>query len=450
MHGEMDLPLGLVFPKPLEMHRVHLEAAALSIRGGGEKGTTGQEKNLETQKPPHGLDSIHVRPGRVWLCNVEFDLTLATRALPPKLAALSRQMAWHFWPALDGGDQLLVSEKSPPDFREYLESLGFSLPTFTVKADPSRLFTPFGWNREAAGINAQQANPASHPEIALVAKVNSREFSSALESELFPEESDASRAGAFFRNEEDLSRWIGEAHPGRWVAKGNHGHGGVGQMRFHIPGPEVAAILGRILKDHAGLAVESEHDLAVEFGVLFRLFADGSRSEIRCHRLLSRSGGGYIGALKVPADPEIAAWLPSIEKSVKAVALRLHAEGYFGPVSLDMYAHRDGEKLRFRSLVDLNARCSMAYPVHGFSHRLPDRAVQVFQFPAKTLRRPETLGGFRKELGVLHYDPATERGVFWVTPLLPGMIRHTLAFVGRDEEDLREIRSRVLPGVSHA
>ena len=353
-------------------------------------------------------------------------------------------MAWQFWPALSRADRLLVPAAPLREYLEYLTSLGFELPGFGVKPDPDYQFTPFGWNDEAADLNRLHKHPADHPDPAVVARVNSREFTLQLERELFPE-----RLGkdppVFCRTSEVLATWLENAGQGRKVAKGNHGHAGIGQLRFIMPAvpPDVREKLTRILETQGGLALEDEHDIVVEFGCLFLLHKDGSMIGPRCHRLLSYSGGGFAGALRLPEDPEFQKWRNEIEPAVKRIGERLHREGYFGPVGIDAYAFRDGERVRFRPLVDLNARCSMAFPVHGLSRRFPDKAVLVSQVPS-TIRLPANPEKLRQALGELHFDPETKRGAFLITPLMPGPRRHAWAFIGKDEADVLSLREKVM------
>jgi len=134
------------------------------------------------------------------------------------------------------------------------------------------------------------------------------------------------------------------------------------------------------------------------------------------------------------------------------VAKRLHLEGYFGPVSIDVYVWRDEDsgKLRFRPLVDLNARCSMAYPVHGLSRRFPEQAILMTQIPS-TISLPKNPAELRRQLnalGGLHFDPKVRSGVFLVTPLMPGPRRHAWACIGRDEAEVRALREKVFQGVA--
>ncbi len=295
--------------------------------------------------------------------------------------------------------------------------------------------------------NAAMLRPEPHPAPDVVARVNSRAFSRQLEQELFPDHSPPS---FFCADAEAWERWLRDAPPGRWVAKGNFGHAGIAQMRFATPllAEDKMEKLRRLIRDHAGMALEPEQEIAVEFGVLFLLDDDGETSTLAQHRLLTRRGGGYAGALRIGDDAAFAPWRPQVEKAAAAVAQRLHREGYFGPVGMDVYAQREGEALRLRPLVDLNARCSMAYPAHGLFHRFPDRAVLVCQWPAAYAPVPSHYAALRKTLGALHFDSEARRGAFWLTPL-SGARRHGVAFLGHDAGDALQLSEAVLRALAH-
>lgn len=453
MHVEHNLPLGSVFLASEEMHRSDIDPAAFPVGDAGIQGTPaeqdGGQGGEKKNESAHGVEIT--KPGREWFCNAEFDLTLTPDPSPtqwergeerkketvtPRLLNVAREMAWQLWPALAKGDRLLVPSAPPQDYLDYLMNLGFDLPEFALKSDPNHVFTPFGWNQEASDLNQRHSHPSEHPELAVVAKVNSREFSLQLEAEW----------GAHFcRTSEELKKWFVTAASGRWVAKGNHGHAGIGQLRFSLPeeAGEIQAALNRILEAQGGLVLEPEQKILVEFGCLFLLSKQGSILASRCHRLLSFSGGGFAGALWLPRDSEFLRWQSAIEKSLSDIAIRLHREGYFGPVGVDVYAWQNGDEVRFRPLVDLNARCSMALPVHGLSRRFPDRAILISQIPS-SVPLPKSPVELQNRLGDLHFNPAAKRGVFLITPLMPGPRRHAFAFIGEDESDVKALQQKTL------
>jgi len=128
---------------------------------------------------------------------------------------------------------------------------------------------------------------------------------------------------------------------------------------------------------------------------------------------------------------------------MSVLAAQLHREGYFGPVGVDAYAWQNGDEVHFRSLVDLNARCSMAYPVHGLSRRFPDKAVLISQTPS-SVPFPKSPDELRDRLGDLHFNPEVKRGVFLITPLMPGPRRHAFALIGENESDVKALQQKTL------
>lgn len=386
--------------------------------------------------------------------------------MPAKILAAARGMAWHLWPALAPEDSLIVPAPPPAGFHAYLASLGITPPAFVPEAAPEipraseALFTPFGWNAEAVRRNGARKHPAPHPDADVVRRVNSRAFGLELERKLFAQDA----CPAVFRaTRRALSAWLAEARPGRYVAKGDHGQAGIGQLRFEIPAgtqesPALAALeksLGRLLQRHGGLAIEQEQRIGREWGLLFRVGAVSGPRSFRVHRLLSDASGGYGGALVTAAGGEDPDWLPHrarAEEGARRIAEALRREGYFGPVGIDLYTHAGdaddagGSVLRFRPLADLNARLTMAWPLHGLAARFPGRAILLRHFPATQIRVPADYGELLKTFDKMSFDSASGRLVIWLTPLLP-LTRHSLAFVGKPgdgETDLLEMQEKVL------
>lgn len=365
--------------------------------------------------------------------------------MPAKILAAAKGMAWHLWPALDPRDALIVPVPPPREFLEYLSGLGMTPPRFVTETDPAAsappdsLFTPFGWNDEAVRRNAGSGNPVGYPAPGVVRRVNSRAFGLELERALFPE---TACPATFCPDRDSLARWLAAAPPGRYVAKGNHGHAGIGQLRFVLPRDRDAraARLSRLLERHGGLVIEEEQRVGREWGLLFRLGRDGSIPRIRYHRLLSGPAGGYEGALVLPGDdPEFAPHRAAAESAALRIAEALQREGYFGPVGLDLYRHDSGASGRLRSLVDLNARMSMAFPAHGLAARFPGRAVLCAQVSATSPGASGVGVNLCSIRDNLTFDLQARRGVLRITPPLP-LPRHSLAFVGGDEEEVTGLR----------
>jgi hypothetical protein len=354
---------------------------------------------------------------------------------------------------------LLVPEPPPESFTAYLAALGFRPPRFRPEPRgpeagahrPERtpkkafLFTPFGWSEEAFRRNANYEIPAVAPSFEVVKRVNSRAFGMALERELFPAEV---CPAVFGQNGHEIEAWLRHAEPGDYVAKGNHGSAGIGQLRIRLPGNSMRLFraLERLRARMDGVAIERMQAITAEFGVLFRLARDGSISPRRVHRLLSGSEGGYAGALVTPqgqGDPAFLPWREKAEAAVRAIAAALHREGYYGPVGIDMYAWEGASAQRFRPLADLNARCSMAWPAHGLARRFPDRAVCVAQVSASALEVPEAYAKMSQVAKGSQFDLKTRRGFIWLTPLL-SLPRHSLAFIGNETEDTLQLRALTL------
>ena len=481
--GDDDAPLGLVFPQTLEGDLGDVEGAAAPV-GGGRHAATGETERGESQNergyrqtertesggagkthganiPGRGRETPGDVPGagarraaapRLWWCNADFDLTLAHGGgkVPAPILAAARGMAWHMWPALAPGDALLVDAPPPPGFAEGLRAQGLAPPRFVTESVPppdelaGALFTPFGWNdaahacRNSLMQTGWSLAPVAAPAPDVVRRVNSRAFASGLERNLFGDD-----AGVFCADHRAIDRWLNEAPRGRHVAKGNHGHAGIGQHRFAVPAAgsfpaDLARVLRRLAARHGGVLVEPERKVLNEWGVLFRLARDGRLSPLRVHRLLSDSAGGFAGALIDPGDDPV--WRTVRDEARDAIvriAAALHAAGYHGPVGIDMFLHEHYGIPKLRPLVDLNARQSMAYPAHGLAARFPGRVVLVRQFPATMLRAR----GILDDLGVMRYrdtlafDSRARRGMIWLSPGL-ALSRHSFAFIGDSVADV--------------
>jgi len=399
----------------------------------------------------------------VWWCNADFDLTLAHGGgkMPAKIREAAGALSWplSFWPALAPDDILLLpmgrlpgAADSLEDWRAYLHGAGVRLPRFVpvegYTGEDGRLFTPFGWNAAAVGMMNDLQARTHHPDPLVVKRVNSRAFSASLEREVSGTEACPT---VFCDSRKAVRDWLGTAPQGRYVAKGNHGLAGIGQVRFTLeaPGAEGGdsrrATLERLADRHEGLVIEEECAVTREWGVLFRLSRDGRRSAIRRHRLITSAAGGYAGALALPgdqADREVQ-WRAHREEAsaaVDAVAAALHRAGYWGPVGLDMFVHEGPQGPRLRPLVDLNARQSMAWPVHGLAARFPGRCVLFRQFSATSLTVPRTRDDLQD---ILSFDVDAGRGALWLTPLLP-LARVSVAYIGHDETDVLALHEEFL------
>ena len=445
MRRKDDLPFGLVFPEAIEMQGSHLESAPFPVGGGRrEQGASPKEGQGEPPYVTHTGQSIK----REWFCNAEFDLTLTSphgKTLPEKFLEAARQMAWHFWPALPDSDSLLVSTPVSSDFLAYLNGMGFRPPVFRTEPDPERLFTPFGWSREAEDLNRRYRRPVLHPERSIVAKVNSRKFGANLEAEEFSEYGKGFTP-VYCSDFETLQQWWNGAQDGLYVGKGNHGFGGLGQIRFQHPDsdPALGENLERIVLRHGGIVIEAEDKIEAEFGALFHLQKDGNFTSPKFHRLLSNESGGFTGVVIPQEDSTLRTWRHHLENAAARIAKRLFRAGYFGPVGFDAYVCKSAEGSRLRPFSDLNARCTMAYAAHGLAKIFPHQAVSVLQCSAKLLKLPRQNSEWASRLGDVHFNAESRRGVFFLTPLGIGLHRHSMAIIAEDESRLIEFKAEAL------
>jgi hypothetical protein len=112
-------------------------------------------------------------------------------------------------------------------------------------------------------------------------------------------------------------------------------------------------------------------------------------------------------------------------------------------VGIDIFTHRLPEGLRFRRLVDLNARHSMALPAHGLAARFPGKAILLRQMPAKAWRGPRDYDELRNVCDTLSFNSRALRGMICLTPLLD-FSRVSWAFVGENETDVTGMHEELL------
>jgi hypothetical protein len=390
--------------------------------------------------------------------------------MPAKILEAAGAMSWPMWPALNPDDSLLVPSAPPEGFSTYLKALGLRAPHFVVDPTAARpappntssvehsvaqafngmTLTPFGWNAAAAERRVAWGCNGEHPAPDVVRRVNSRAFSHELERSLFGESAFPS---VLYNTQREVKAWLQNAEPGEYVAKGNHGHAGIGQVRFTVErraGASVAlaSALLRAAARHDGLVIEAKAHVVCEWGVLFRVGKNGEISALRIHRLHSGPTGGYEGALVLPPGEALQdelwqAHAVQARAACEAVAQELHTHGYFGPVGLDMFAHEQQGEIKFRALVDLNARGSMAWPAHGLAARFPGCAILFRQMPASSLKVPTGYPELSDLCDNLSFNPEHGRGAIWVTPLLH-LARVSFALVGVDAADVVRMNDELM------
>ncbi len=266
---------------------------------------------------------------------------------------LSAQMLWLTTP----GDALLVEEPWDEPLVREARGRGVEL-VRPGGANPQadRLFTPWGWT-PAAAREGERAGAVVRPvAFDVVARVNSKLWSHALEVEM-----GWALAGArVARSAEELSEAAAGACPGpqdKWVVKSPFGF--AARDRVLGRGPRVGGAQGawaarRFARGEA-LVFQPWLEVVREYGVVCEVPGDGP------HRLLGvsdlRTNGAGTGLGYVLGRPPAPARMRELERVAAVVCERLRAEGYRGPAGIDALEHAGG----LHPLLEVNARYTMGF-----------------------------------------------------------------------------------------
>lgn len=386
--------------------------------------------------------------------NADFDLSLRPRWRPPEGATAQRRitgLAWHALFLAERGDSVLVPEPAPEDFVEYLDRAGIEVPNLTVepKHRMGQQLSPFGWNAGAAARNHRYNDPALHPPLETITRVNGRRFSARLEDELFG----GDHTIAEFKSETELLEHLSnlpESTSG-WVLKAGHGNAGIGNRRLRnrrlTEGDR--KVIGRFFDEDDVVVLERWRPRLRDLSATFTIAQDGRATEIGVHEAINTADGALIGALFEEDPAPIAEWRSPMTEAVMAVADRLTEEGYFGPVCMDAFVWDDGGRPRLRPLVDLNARREMSAGASGLWRRLGGRGAAYWRFfTRRKIGLPESYSALETALADEAYDPTRRTGVLITAPLWLGAERRTPAktamlILGRDRNKVLAIDQRI-------
>ena len=352
--------------------------------------------------------------------NADFDLSLRPRTRRLERPALDRQVRELSVQTLLGtepGDAALVRTEVPQDFLDYLGECGLSVPRLLVHphVDPASRLRPFGWSAEAIELNRLHERPAKHPSLSVIRRVNSRSFALELEAELDPE----GPSGVVVTSLTELETFLSRATAAsEWVIKSEHGNAGLANRRLTRPNLSSAdrRFANALFAEDDRLLVEPwltrERDGCVVFDVPF------VSSELRVHETMCTRDGALVGAMFDAGGGECAAWLEELAGTAERIASRLHDEGYFGPVCVDAFTWKDGDRVRLRPLADLNCRLAMSDGAHRLWRALGDERTLFYRFfNRRKLSLPSELPEAVAALGDERYDRSRRRGILFASPL---------------------------------
>ncbi len=285
-------------------------------------------------------------------------------------------MAFCLAPLAEAGDGIWTPEPPEPTFALHLEELGLP-PVRFVSRDQDipagETLVPWGWCQSVETWAAQRNCAGLAPDLSSVARANSREFSSALETEW-----NVGLAGArTIRTLLELEQVLSAATklPGGWVIKANFGMSARERIlaRRSTPRAQDVEWARRRLERGEPIFFEPWLEPVAEFGCQFSIPTSGKPSLAGITGLLTDEQGTYRGSRLTEGCGAGSSHSiePSVLEVVERAAQRVQALGYFGPLGIDVMKYRtaDGE-IRWRPLQDVNARLTMGRLALGWRRLL--------------------------------------------------------------------------------
>ncbi len=301
--------------------------------------------------------------------NADFEVELAHDAHAPArpyrrtqaFEALNRRLAPHLLRLARPGDALLYEVPWPEALVSETRKREVQLVSPRAAASgrtpqTGRLFTPWGWTRSAAaeGLNAgAEVRPL---DFDVVARVNSKLWSHALEVEM----GWALPGARVAQTAEELSEAAACACPGaddKWVVKSPYGF--AARERVLGRGPRVEGAQGawafKRLARGEPLIFQPWLEVKREYGVVVEVSRRGA------HRLLGvsdlQTNGAGTGTGYVLGRPPAPGRMKELEETAAVVCEGLRAEGFCGPAGFDALEHAGG----LHRLLEVNARYTLGF-----------------------------------------------------------------------------------------
>ncbi|HEV7891692.1 MAG TPA: hypothetical protein VGP08_13710 [Pyrinomonadaceae bacterium] len=297
--------------------------------------------------------------------NADFEAELDHWAFEPRRAyrrrasfdALNRRLSEKFLWLARAGDAMLADEPWAETLVEEARARGVELVSPSRAGNQThRLFTPWGWTPGALRAGEGVGASVEPLPFEVVARVNSKLWSHALEVELGVAIEGAATASTLGELNEAARRACPRAGD-KWVVKSPYGF--AARERVLGRGPAVdgaqAAWASKRLARGETLIFQPWLEVLREYGVVAEIARDGSHTILGVSDLQTNGAGtgtGYV--LGRPPSP---GRMKELEGVASVVCGRLYAEGYCGPVGIDAIEHARG----LHPLLEVNARYTMGF-----------------------------------------------------------------------------------------
>lgn len=271
--------------------------------------------------------------------------------------ALNRRLSERLLWLTREGDALLAEEPWEESLVGEARARGVELVSHArAESQAHRLFTPWGWTPSALLVGEKVGAFVEPLPFELVARVNSKLWSHALEVELGVAIKGAATASTLEELNEAARRACPRADD-KWVVKSPYGF--AARERVLGRGPTVegaqAAWVSKRLARGETLIFQPWLEVVREYGVVAEIARNGSHTVLGVSDLCTNGAGtgtGYV--LGRPPSPER---MKELESVASVVCRRLRAEGYSGPVGVDAIEHKRG----LHPLLEVNARYTMGF-----------------------------------------------------------------------------------------
>ncbi|MFK7821136.1 MAG: hypothetical protein AB8G99_20640, partial [Planctomycetaceae bacterium] len=330
---------------------------------------------------------------RVFYSNFDFEHQLA--GVPRKNAAAIASTLSTAWLAIADADDCIAGVGSLDEQSvSELNAFGRRVPMGQLSAGSMAEATlvPWGWDRSAVDFAKRHSLHADVPPLESVREVNSRRFSSAIETELQCDLNGSAEVDCvddFIAIASKLSQWVAKAE---FSMSSRERILGTGR-----PTEQQSNWARNRFDEGSTLYVEPWVELVEECGVQFEISQAGDVELIGATGLITTDNGAFAGCLIGRRGTEPAAWLDL--ETTQRVAGKVAECGYFGPLGIDSARYKMNGEMHVRPIQDINARYTMGRLSLGWRDLLSEGQSAAWLFIPGS--RAASLGGVPHDVRVL-------------------------------------------------